>query len=224
MLKLTRTPSIVLGLLMLLVAWGVTVVGTVSTAPPAHATHEYGYGHWWSTRDTRPAPPIYDNNNTIRYGTEAGNVYVAGWGAAQWTARHYYWRDLANPFLARAGGADPWDCTAYSWAITVCLGHPGTDSAGNVLLGSMQPIHFDDQYHLIAAVIRINPWHNWDSEQLMNVVEHEIGHALGLGHQYGSNNFSVMNTPVANRLTLQYPNFHDDDALAAMYDTHYHPG
>jgi hypothetical protein len=210
---MSRSRSVLLGLLMV-------VVTTLTTTTPAHANHAWIWGHWYAEwSGETPAPPIWDRNNTYRTGISShGDDYIFRHAAHRWRYNSEY---AIRPWLQYIGG-DPWDCSPRDWMIVVCLGHPGTDSAGRPALGSMQPTYHDNQLHFRGAVIRLNPWHDWSStNQLANVGTHELGHALGLGH-YFCDCRSVMDPDQGNSTGIRWPDDHDKHSMWDMYLNHAH--
>ena len=78
-------------------------------------------------------------------------------------------------------------------------------------------IYYDDDNYILRATSQVNLYYSLNTRQWQQVLCHEIGHGVGIGHQSedGSDLDTCMDYDIYN--SNRYPNKHDVDILDVLY-------
>lgn len=181
---------------------GLTLLLAVAlSATPASADHTNVYGHWADSQAWPGKPVEVDDRTLVRsYG-----VYLAQDAANFW--RYTISGEHIRPYVARQS-YDPFNCSPVYGRTVVCYdnasGHQGQALVWYSGAGGAS--------HIYQCVVKIRT--NLAEERRVQVMRHETGHCLGLGH---SALFSVMRHDAPTRDAHQ----HEKDAMATVYRYHW---
>lgn len=121
---------------------------------------------------------------------------------------------------------DDWDASSH---IVLDRDPQGKQGAVRVRSGNFGPsgwlgiavVWINDSNHIVAGAVSLNDWYwaadfGYDEIERRFVYCQEVGHILGLGHQYVPGD-SCMNDAVSGRRRRARPNAHDLEELATIY-------
>jgi hypothetical protein len=185
-----------------LLAVVVSVVALLAvSAPTAGADHSWGGYHW--ARTSNPfAVGLGDNTSGVW-------VDVLQTVSGQWSQSTV----LDTPIVA--GGTDPKKCTAGTGKIEVCNARYGF----NGWLGRAT-INLNRAGHIVKARAQVNDTYFAtstynDANARLHVLCQEVGHALGLNHQYAPSCMDDRNGLFDAAYVA--PNAHDYQQLVTIY-------
>jgi hypothetical protein len=171
------------------------LLAAVAIAPPAGADHANWGPHWG--HGYQPHVGVNDCNYC---------------GMTAYAERVWVTAGFRNGFVVGPGAGVPGDCYFHGGAIEVCMTKVGDPwlygRSGNTFVHTVNnPMtHMNDVKIYVAR----------SASKLQGVIDHEYGHAIGLGHTADTG--CVMHDP----FYTQYPCNHDTDMLKnVMYNGHY---
>jgi hypothetical protein len=194
--------------------WAAALVATilVAVAGRAYADHQDYYQHWghgfepWVSADCSVGSIC--NYTSYAEGTWNSNSYPNGF--------------VTGSFSSGCGAVSGWIKTCWQTAQYV-HSQPGcstqqTQACTAVFFTTSEPtLHIDRATISVCNSCGFGPNGSYTVVNLRNILTHEYGHAIGLGHTTAAN--SVMQAILNNVDTVQYgPVQHDRDALAWMYE------
>lgn len=180
------------------------VLVLLALANPVHAEHAWGTYHWARTTSYFVLPVV---DSTTPDWDDALNESLSRWSASSALAATVGSADDANNIRKR--------CPMVAGRMRVCNAAYGS----NGWLG-LATIGIDSNGHIDRGTAKMNDSYSWywTPEEKNHVMCQEIGHVLGLGHtsEDGSSQQTCMD--YSTDPLSQWPNAHDYEQLALMYD------
>lgn len=177
---------------------------------PAHASHSWSSFHW-----SRAANPVL---------VEVVDSVSAGWdahlatGAADWDSALSTVIDTT--VVADTTGTKIKPCKPIAGKVRVC-----SAAYGRRRWVGLAQVWISSGGHIAKARVKLNdsyflPIGSMGANAMHTVACHELGHALGLGHQNGVDS-SCLREFVSGADPAKHPNAHDYDELATKYNSHF---